>query len=130
MVHEWALSETIASYLEERFRGKRILEISLGIGELQNIDEDILVFSLRELLKSKGLGDPKITTRRIPIHLRCRSCGFSWSIKINDFSEDLAEILHFVPEAIHSYIKCPRCGSRDYEILSGRGVYIENLVIE
>ncbi len=130
MVHEWALSEAIISYIEEHHRGKKVLEISLGLGELQNIDEEILIFSLRELLKSKNMGDPKISVRRIPITLRCRSCGYTWSPNMSELSEELLEVFHFVPETIHSYLRCPRCGSRDYEIVAGRGVYIEKLVIE
>jgi len=130
LVHEWALSESIVSYIEESYRGKKILEISIGLGELQNIDEEILVFSIKELFKLRKLGDPKISVKRIPTKLRCRSCKYTWSPNLSEIPEELIEVFHFVPEAIHSYLRCPRCGSRDYEILSGRGVYIEKVVFE
>jgi hydrogenase nickel incorporation protein HypA/HybF len=42
-------------------------------------------------------------------------------------SEDTAEAIHFVPEVAHTYIKCPSCGSPDFEIVEGRGVWLENI---
>jgi hydrogenase nickel incorporation protein HypA/HybF len=129
MVHEWSLAEAVARYISENYRDKKIVEIHLGLGELQNIDEEIFSFALKEILRSEGYNNFDLVIRRVPISLRCRSCGFSWSISKEDLSEELAEIIHFLPEAIHSYMRCPKCGSRDFAIISGRGVYIEKIVL-
>ena len=43
--------------------------------------------------------------------LKCRVCGYEWSFDVGRLSEDVREALHFIPEVIHSYTKCPRCGS-------------------
>ena len=41
--------------------------------------------------------------------------------------EDVREAIHFVPEIAHTYIKCPKCGSPDFEVVQGRGVWLESI---
>jgi hydrogenase nickel incorporation protein HypA/HybF len=43
---------------------------------------------------------------------------------------DMRESIHFLPEAGHAFIRCPSCGSPDYAVTSGRGVYIESIGVE
>jgi hydrogenase nickel incorporation protein HypA/HybF len=44
-----------------------------------------------------------------------------------DIEDDIKEAIHFLPEAVHAYISCPNCGSFDFEIVGGRGVYIRRI---
>ncbi len=37
------------------------------------------------------------------------------------------ESIHFIPEVAHTYIKCPKCGSPDFEIIKGRGIWLEKI---
>jgi hydrogenase nickel incorporation protein HypA/HybF len=37
-------------------------------------------------------------------------------------SQDVRESIHFLPESIYAYYRCPRCGSIDFEIVKGRGI--------
>ena len=63
---------------------------------------------------------------------KCLACGFEW--KINDLSklldEEKIEAIHFIPELAHSFIVCPKCGSPDFEVTKGRGIYIRSIKIE
>ena len=34
----------------------------------------------------------------------------------------------FLPEMAHTYLKCPKCKSPDFDIIAGRGVYIKNII--
>jgi hydrogenase nickel incorporation protein HypA/HybF len=46
---------------------------------------------------------------------------------LRSLDEEAREAIHFLPEAAHAYIRCPKCGSPDFEILSGRGVWLESV---
>ncbi len=44
-----------------------------------------------------------------------------------ELGENEQEAIHFVPEAAHAFIRCPACGSPDFEISKGRGVWVERI---
>lgn len=126
MVHEWALAEAIVEYVAQLSpgAGSVVEELELRLGALQSIDREVLDFALHELFREKGLVVEKITYSEVEPKLHCRRCGFEWSIDLNSVSETVREAVHFVPEAVHSFFTCPRCGSRDFEVVGGRGVEI------
>ena len=41
--------------------------------------------------------------------------------------DDAAEAIHFVPELAHAFMRCPDCGSPDFEVAAGRGVAISGI---
>jgi hydrogenase nickel incorporation protein HypA/HybF len=128
-MHEWALAEaviTAALEIAEKEGLKSISEIKVKIGELQQIETDIFEFALSQL-KSDKLKDTKIVITTAKAELKCRACNTKWLFEKENVSEDTAEAIHFVPEVAHTYIKCPNCGSPDFEILEGRGVWLENI---
>jgi len=47
--------------------------------------------------------------------------------KKKELNEDASEAIHFIPEIAHTYIKCPKCRSPDFEVLQGRGVWLESI---
>ena len=56
-MHEWALAESIltaAVEAAEKEKLKKITEIKIGMGELQQIEQDIFEFALDEIIKSQG----------------------------------------------------------------------------
>jgi hydrogenase nickel incorporation protein HypA/HybF len=69
----------------------------------------------------------KFRILRAKTALKCRVCGTTWQFNIRKLDEQTAEAIHFVPEVAHTYIKCPKCGSPDFEILNGRGVWLESV---
>ncbi|MGC9114842.1 MAG: hydrogenase nickel incorporation protein HypA [Fervidicoccaceae archaeon] len=129
MVHEWALAESVALFLSEKLNGKKARRIVLAVGRLQSIDMDVFDFALRELIKQHELDVEKIEYRTIEAELKCRSCGYSWKLIPEELGSEVSEMIHFIPESIHSFLSCPKCNSRDYEIVRGRGVYIEEMEV-
>lgn len=121
MVHEWALAESILDYLA-RSGKSRFRKVIIRVGALQSIDLEILTFGLQELSKERGLVIEEVSFDHIPVSLRCNSCGYEWSMSPDEFQEDVREAVHFVPEAVYAYVRCPRCGSRDFAIVRGRGI--------
>ena len=130
-MHEWALAESIlvaALEAAEKEKLKIITEIKIGIGELQQIEQDIFEFALGEIIKTyeDKLGKVKINIETIKSTLQCKSCEHKW--KFSDMkkklSEDEGEAIHFIPEVAFVHMRCPKCGSPDFEIKTGRGVSI------
>jgi len=128
-MHEWALAEAViaaVSEIAEKEKLENVTEIKIKMGELQQIEFDILEFALSQL-KSGKLSSAKIVVETAKAELKCRVCAHRWIFKKNNISKDEAEAIHFVPEVAHTYIKCPKCGSPDFEIIEGRGVWLESV---
>lgn len=127
MVHEWALGESIVLYVKSL--GYRVVDrLTVKVGALQSIDREILSFAIKEIAREAGVEMREVAIVETPPLLRCRSCGLEWRLRLEELSEDVREAVHFVPEAIYAYVRCPRCGSVDFEIASGRG--LEEVVVE
>ncbi len=129
MVHEWALAEAIKDYIKNQSKGKEIKRVVIKLGVLQSIDSEILDFALKNLLEEEGIKVKSIIYEEEPVVLKCRRCGYVWSPDLSGTDEAIREAIHFIPEAVYSYFKCPKCGSRDFEIVSGRGLAIKEIVV-
>jgi len=133
-MHEWALAESIltaALEAAEKEKIKKITEIDISLGELQQIEKDIFQFALDQIIdeyKDK-LENVKIKIKTEKSTLKCRNCQNTWdfdSMK-NKLNEDESEAIHFVPEVAFVHMRCPKCGSPDFQIDKGRGVSITKL---
>jgi len=136
-MHEWALAEAVISTViktaRERGLGK-ITDININLGQLQQIESDIFEFALKEIIQSQKplFKNVKIQLREEKAVLKCRACGHEWPFgdNIRELDHERSEAIHFVPEAAHAYIRCPKCESPDFEILKGRGVWIDSITGE
>jgi hydrogenase nickel incorporation protein HypA/HybF len=128
-MHEWALAEAVistVSQIAEKEGLKEVAEVEIKVGELQQIELDILEFALSQLKTSK-LKNVKFHIKTVKAELKCRVCGHKWIFRKEKMNEEIAEAIHFVPEIAHTYIKCPKCGSPDFKILKGRGIWLESV---
>jgi hydrogenase nickel incorporation protein HypA/HybF len=128
-MHEWALAEAIitaAQQIAEKEKLREIREVTIKIGELQQVEREILRFALSQL-KPATFKNAQFHITKAKTTLKCRVCGNTWMFSKNKLDEDTAEAIHFVPEVAHAYIKCPKCGSPDFEITKGRGIWLENI---
>jgi hydrogenase nickel incorporation protein HypA/HybF len=128
-MHEWALAEAIitaAQQIAEKEKIREIKEVTVKIGELQQVEREILRFALSKL-KPASFKNAEFHITKAKTTLKCRVCGNIWLFRKNKLDEDTAEAIHFVPEVAHAYIKCPKCGSPDFEISDGRGVWLESI---
>ena len=132
-MHEWALAEAIISTAleaSEKEKFEEITEIDIKMGELQQIEEEIFEFALKELMKERAsLKKTKINIKIMETTFRCNACGHKWSF--NDIKEKLneeeVESIHFIPEVAFVHSRCPKCKSPDFEIIEGRGVWIDSI---
>lgn len=131
-MHEWALAEAVIEtiVLKAKESGRKTFSyLKIILGKLRQIDIDVFTFALNELLKltknELGIEVKDIAFEYEDIEVQCNRCGFKWRIDIESLEEPIKEYIHFVPDVVHTYISCPRCGSHDYEIVSGLGIAVE-----
>ncbi len=131
-MHEWALAEAVVTTAKKAAHEKklrRVTEITVKLGELQQIEREIFAFALEQILSQEDLlmREAQIVFETERAQLRCRGCSFEWACASEHLSPEIAEAIHFIPEIAHAYIRCPRCHSPDFEIVRGRGVWLASL---
>ena len=113
-MHELALTEGIIAIVEQESRKsgfKRVLEITLKVGEFSGVIPDCL----REFfpIASRGTAAEGAALRiaPVPAAFRCGSCGFEG------------------PLPRHTAC-CPACGGEEIRMIAGREFFVENLKVE
>lgn len=114
------------SQIAERENLREVKEVTLKVGELQQIDREILKFALSQLASGR-LAGAKFKMRLVRARFRCRACGYKWTFKENSPPKDVREVIHFIPEVAHAHLRCPKCSSPDFEISEGRGLWISSV---
>jgi hydrogenase nickel incorporation protein HypA/HybF len=129
VMHEWALAEGIlasARQIAEQEHLQSVSEVTIRVGELQQVEPSILRFALKQM--SEGMFEgARFRILKAKSTLKCRVCGTTWQYNPKKLDKATTEAIHFVPEVAHSYVKCPKCGSPDFEIASGRGVWLQDI---
>jgi len=132
-LHEWALAEGVIDTILDKFdlSEKKILEVDIVLGELQQIDVEVFKFALRELSKDSPLKDAKFNIMVEKAEFKCNVCGYIWGFGdiLKKLGFDESESIHFLPETVHAFASCPKCGSRDFKIVRGRGIYLKKVKI-
>ncbi|ASJ16411.1 hydrogenase nickel incorporation protein [Thermococcus chitonophagus] len=134
-MHEWALADaivrTVLDYAQKEGASK-VLAVKVILGELQDVNADIVGFAMRELFKGTIAENAEIIFEEEEAVFKCRACGHEWRLKdVRDKLDDrIREDIHFIPEVVHAFVSCPKCGSHDFEVVKGRGVYIGGIKIE
>jgi len=123
VVHEWALAEAIIKSLEGV--GEPVKLVRILLGELQNVDGEILLFALEELKRGTKLEGARFALDLEPAEFECNACGARWKLSDVGVGEAEREAMHFVPELAHAFLRCPSCGSPDFKVVRGRGVRVE-----
>lgn len=133
-MHEWSLAEAIlkTSIEEAEKRNlEKLIEVKIVLGELQGIEEEIVKFGLDNLKGGTIAEEAVFVFLKEEATFKCRNCQNIWMLKevnLNDHSTK--ECIHFVPEVVHSFLRCSNCGSPDFEVVNGRGIYIKEITGE
>lgn len=128
-MHEWALAESVVNTVLKYKNEKKLLKVNkvlIKIGKLQQIEKDIFNSALDEISKMKNIKCEFAIEEENAV-FKCRICGKDWNFEegVKGLNEDESEYVHFIPDIIRVYSKCPKCGSPDFEVERGRGVWIE-----
>lgn len=143
-MHEWSIAEGIVDVLLEIFKNRKLREVDIKIGELRDLDLDVLRSALNILSESSGLRDLKFNLHVSRARFRCLTCSEEWSLEkalemveetvgagsivIEEGEPELP--LHFIPSLIVGLLKCPSCGMMDIAVDSGRELEITRVVVE
>ncbi|MCW4019717.1 MAG: hydrogenase nickel incorporation protein HypA [Candidatus Bathyarchaeota archaeon] len=128
-MHEWALAEAVistASQIAKKEGLNKVTEVNIKLGELQQIDLEIFEFALSKL-KTAKFKKTQFNIEKTDAELKCKACGHRWTFRTQKLDKDTKEAIHFIPEIAHAYVKCAKCGSPDFEILQGRGIWIHSI---
>lgn len=133
-MHEWALAEaviTTALDVAKKEHLKKITKITVQLGEMQQINEEIFRYALNELveLHKKQFNKATIDINIEKTMLQCNHCKHKWQFGSSKGSlgEDEAEAIHFIPEVALVHTRCPNCGSPDFCMMQGRGVSLSSI---
>lgn len=134
IMHEWALAEAVLEAVKENLEGNKledVRKINLLFGELQDVDPDIFQSGLKQMLIDYPFGEEVFSVEIEKAGFRCNACGEEWGLdRYAHLSDDQREAIHFLPEAAHVHIQCPKCESPDFTIQKGRGVTIKSIDLE
>jgi hydrogenase nickel incorporation protein HypA/HybF len=128
-LHEWALAESVVNTVLKYKEEKKLLKIDkvlVKIGALQQMEKDIFNSALIEISNLKEV-KAEFVIEEEKASFQCRVCGAEWDFEHSskELGKEESEFIHFIPEVIRVYSRCPECGSPDFEVKKGRGVWIE-----
>jgi hydrogenase nickel incorporation protein HypA/HybF len=130
-MHEWALSDSIAAAAKEtggKENLKTIYEITVVLGELQDIAAQVFADIFDDVKKNyAGVQNAKLIIETEPARFECLNCANIFGLTREGLTHETNEAMHFLPETAKLYIKCPQCGSADFKIIQGRGVFIKEI---
>jgi hydrogenase nickel incorporation protein HypA/HybF len=133
-MHEWALADSVIEATAAVLAGKDpacLRSVKVLIGELQAIDREIFGFALATMLEERPFRSAVYEMETEPAAFLCTACGKEWSLdETGGLTDESREAIHFLPEAAHAFVRCPRCGSPDYRLLRGRGVSISSITLD
>ena len=110
-MHELSLADAVLDAALRNAEGRRVLEIRMRIGALRQVVPDTLVFYFGFAAKDTLCDGARIAVQAIPARLRCRACGDERELGQPSF-------------------RCSACNSSDGEVVAGRELEIESIVLE
>ncbi len=143
-MHEWSLAEAVVNSLLSFARKEGVSsfrEVELTFGEVMELNRDIFRTAFEELSRGTPLEGARLVIREEPALFRCNSCGHTWDFDeahkmlshelgiLEEPSGDRESPLHFLPDLARALLKCPSCGSRDFELVSGKNLRVSRVVI-
>ncbi len=138
-VHEYSVAEGIVLAIKKLKEANDLGEISeavISVGNLAQIDREVLHELLKILSDEYGLGTVKFLINEEESKFECNHCGFSWGwsqVKneiMRELCGDVSDCdnpVHFIPDLVNVFMSCPNCKSQDFKIVSGYDVKLLNI---
>ena len=131
-MHEFALAEAVVRAVLQTAESEgmtAVTRVAVQVGELQSIKRDVFEFALEQVgSDDPRLADAAMQVEIVPARFACRDCEHVFTLaETAERDPDANEAIHFVPELAHAFMRCPGCGSPDFEVTGGRGVGIASI---
>ncbi len=146
-MHELSVAQSIVDIVlleAEKNNAKTVNEINVDVGELMQIDVQVLSDALSLLTKGSKLDGAHVFMHVKEASFSCRRCGAKWNM--TDAKKELEQVpdslrikepdskelpLHFLPYIYGAFIHCPKCGSSDAIVSDGaEDIRLRKLVME
>lgn len=133
-MHELSLVEGIIDAVQDtaRERNGKVRSFNVLVGELAQFDVRLIRELLAELKKGTQLDGAKVVVKLEKSKFRCLGCNSEWGFDdlVGQLKGSEKEMVHFLPELLSSYSKCPTCSKSYFEIERGRSVRIAGVVLD
>jgi len=141
-MHEWSIADAVCRTVVKSIGAKKVVKLEIRVGELAQLDVDLLREALEILAEGTPLQGAEIAIEVERAEMHCNKCGYECGLaellstipasspKVADEGGTLDLPLHYYPNLVYALARCPRCGSRDFEVRGGKSVEIERIVIE
>jgi len=144
-LHELGIAQSIVeSALEEadRARAARVVSVTIEVGELMQVEVDVLKRALESLMRGPRLRGATIEVRTARAAFSCNRCGRGWGMEVR---RQLASIpdglkvrepdslelpLHFLPYLYPTFVRCPGCGSSDTSVAAGEDIRVRRVALD
>ena len=127
-MHELTLVQGILDSVKEieAKEGKKAVSCRIGVGELAQFDEQLLRTLFADLAEGVALRDMDVVFEHERAKILCKGCGRAWGFKdlAGQLTRSDREMVHFLPELLGSFAKCPGCSKSYFEIEGGRSVRV------
>ncbi len=113
-MHELSIAKNIIEIINESVGEKdlrNIEKVVLNVGEFSGVVPDSLQFSLEAISTGTELESARYEMIRIPFTIKCKVCN-------NESDNELG------------IVKCPVCGGKDTEVISGNELLISEIVLK
>ena len=133
-MHELVLVEGLISEVRDLAHQKngRVIGFKVALGELAQFENSLIEELLFQLVKGTELETAEIVIEIEKSEVKCLYCGTQSGFRelVDPLSENDKEMVHFFPELINAFSKCPSCGNHDLEIKKGRSVRLVEVELD
>ena len=110
-MHELSITQSVVEICEQNAGGRRVLSVTLEVGELSGIIPDAVEFCFEACSKGTLLEGAQLIIEQIPPKGLCRGCGDEFPVSAY-------------------YDSCPSCGGYSVELLAGEEMRVKELEVE
>jgi hydrogenase nickel incorporation protein HypA/HybF len=110
-MHEMSITQGIVEICENSAAGRKVLSVTLEIGELSSVIPDSVEFCFEACTRDTALEGARLLIDRIPARGHCLACSTEFPVKAY-------------------YEACPNCGEYRVEILTGEELRVKELEVE
>lgn len=113
-MHELAITQSIldiAQKAADEHGAKRVQSVRIMLGEYSGVVPQCIQYYFDVISKGTLAEGAVLDIRRLPVVIRCNSCGKESRID-------------------RRHVACPLCASTDLKLIQGREFYIESLEVE
>ena len=110
-MHELSITQSIVEICEQNSQGRRVLSVTLELGQLSGIVPDAVELWFEACTKGTLLEGAQLIISSIPPKGVCRDCGVEFPVTAY-------------------YDSCPSCGGFTVELLRGEELRVKELEVE